>query len=138
MAETLASPPALQDNPTLYINNLSQAVKRRVLKEELAALFAPFGEVVDVHLRKAMRMRGQAFVVMASPEAAGRAMASLQGTVLHDRPMVAPRALTRRTSTAPAPSPTSPSRATAGPSRAPATSASPPPPARPSAAPRCS
>ncbi|ELP87249.1 U2 small nuclear ribonucleoprotein B'', putative [Entamoeba invadens IP1] len=72
---------------TLYINNLTQAFKPSKLKAHLTKLFSPFGVVLTVQVRKARAMRGQAFVVYNSMDAAEHAFLSLQDNSLFGRPM---------------------------------------------------
>jgi len=42
-------------------------------------LFSQFGEILEIHAKKNIKMRGQAFIVFRDVEAANRAMHSLQG-----------------------------------------------------------
>lgn len=68
----------------LFVGNLSYEVGEQDLRE----LFASVGEVTSVHIvtdRQTGRPRGFAFVEMASGEAAGQAVAQLNGRELHGR-----------------------------------------------------
>ena len=73
---------------TLYINNLNQSIKLREIKSKLTPLFSMYGNVLSVEVRKALRMRGQAFVVFDKVESAQTALEKLQNHVLFERPMV--------------------------------------------------
>jgi RNA recognition motif-containing protein len=67
----------------IYVGNLPYSVTR----EQLADLFAPFGEVADVHVvsdRQTGRPKGFAFVEM-DDAGAQKAMSQLNGSVLDDR-----------------------------------------------------
>lgn len=65
-------------NAKLYVGNLSYSAT----KEEIAELFAGFGEVTDVHV---LEGKGFGFVQMSTEEAANDALAQLNGTVFKGR-----------------------------------------------------
>lgn len=50
--------PLLPKNPTLYLQNLNERVKLPDLKNALYQLFSNYGEVVEVHAKTNIRMRG--------------------------------------------------------------------------------
>lgn len=81
-------PPPTEPNQTLYIHNLHDKKSKKMLKEELFRLFAPYGVIREIHVKKALKMRGQAFVVFRDLKAAEMALKELQGHVLFGRPMV--------------------------------------------------
>ncbi|HTQ85449.1 MAG TPA: RNA-binding protein [Candidatus Solibacter sp.] len=63
---------------SLFVGNLNFQTS----EADLRALFEPFGEIQRVHMatdRETGRARGFAFVEMASDEAAGKAIAALDG-----------------------------------------------------------
>jgi RNA recognition motif-containing protein len=71
---------------SIFVGNLPF----RAEQEDVAELFAPFGEVVSCSLpleRDTGRKRGFAFVEMADPEAETRAIDGLQGAELMGRPL---------------------------------------------------
>ncbi|SBO44103.1 RNA-binding protein [Cyanobium sp. NIES-981] len=71
---------------SIFVGNLPF----RAEQEDVAELFAPFGEVVNCALpleRDTGRKRGFAFVEMADPEAESRAIEALQGSELMGRPL---------------------------------------------------
>ncbi len=71
---------------SIFVGNLPF----RAEKEDVAELFAPYGEVVNCSLpleRDSGRKRGFAFVEMADPETEGRAIDGLQGAELMGRPL---------------------------------------------------
>ncbi|KAJ1637562.1 hypothetical protein T492DRAFT_950668 [Pavlovales sp. CCMP2436] len=70
---------AQSQGATVYVRNLNERVKLDAMKAALRTAFAPFGEVVDVNMRTAFRMRGQAFVSLESVEAAVKAVATMAG-----------------------------------------------------------
>jgi len=58
------------------------------LRKALYYLFSQYGRVVDVVALKTMKMRGQAFIVYREITEATKAMRSLQGFPLFDKPIV--------------------------------------------------
>lgn len=74
-----------EPNETIYIRNLNEDVPLSNLKATLTNLFGLFGKVVAVQAQKSVRMRGQAFVTMATPQAAATALQELQGFMLYGR-----------------------------------------------------
>jgi hypothetical protein len=71
---------------TLHVGNLSYDVSAASLRQ----LFAEFGDVSDVDLqmdRATGRVRGRAFVTMATEAAARSALAQLNGALLDGRPL---------------------------------------------------
>lgn len=71
---------------SIFVGNLPF----RAEQEDVAELFAPYGEVVTCSLpleRDTGRKRGFAFVEMADPEMESRAIEALQGAELMGRPL---------------------------------------------------
>ena len=79
--------PLLPKNPTLYIQNLNERVKIPDLKNALYQLFSNYGEVVEVHAKQNIRMRGQAFVVYHDEDAAEQAIQRLRGYIFMGKPL---------------------------------------------------
>jgi RNA recognition motif-containing protein len=84
---------------SIFVGNLPF----RAEQEDVAELFAPFGEVVTCSLpleRDTGRKRGFAFVEMADPAMESRAIEALQGAELMGRPLrinkAEPRGMTPR------------------------------------------
>ena len=57
------------------------------LKNALYQLFSNYGEVVEVHAKTNIRMRGQAFVVFQDEESAEAAIGALRGYLFFGKPM---------------------------------------------------
>jgi RNA recognition motif-containing protein len=79
----------------LYVGNLSYDST----PDSLRAAFAEHGEVTDVHIvmdRDSGRSRGFAFVTMATPEQAARAIAKMNGALVDGRPVRVNEAEPRR------------------------------------------
>ena len=74
-------------NPTLYLQNLNERVKIPDLKNAIFQLFSNYGEVVEVHAKQNIRMRGQAFVIYKDEDAAETALQTLRGFVFFGKPM---------------------------------------------------
>ncbi len=83
MEETLNEP-----NPTVYVQNLNERVKIPDLKNALYQLFSNYGEVVEVHAKRNIKMRGQAFVIFNDEESAESAIKALRGYVFFSKPLV--------------------------------------------------
>lgn len=82
-------------NNRLYVGNLSF----HTTEDTLQRAFAEFGEVADVKLvidRETGRSRGFAFVEMATPDAAEKAAAQMNGAMLDGRPLRVNEAEQRR------------------------------------------
>lgn len=73
--------------PTIYINNLNDKVKKEELKKSLYAIFSQFGEILEIVAAKNMRARGQAFVVFKDINSASNALRSMQGFPFYEKPM---------------------------------------------------
>lgn len=70
----------------LFVGNLSFSTT----EESLMSAFSEFGEVVEARLmteRETGRSRGFAFVEMATPEAAAKAIEEMNGAMLDGRPL---------------------------------------------------
>ena len=98
-AAAAAAAPAGGDTPpcqTLYIQNLTEKVKKAPLKKSLFACFSPFGRVIDLVHCRSNALRGQAWVVFGDVASATAAMAKLQSFPLFDKPMVRQKSLPLR------------------------------------------
>jgi len=70
----------------LYVGNLSF----HATNETVRAVFAPFGEITDVHVvseRDTGQSRGFGFVTMGTEQDAKKAMAELNGAMVDGRPL---------------------------------------------------
>ena len=74
LAQKFKDEPLSNPNPTIYVQNLNERVKISDLKNALYQLFSHYGEVIEAHAKKNIRMRGQAFVVMQDEETAEAAI----------------------------------------------------------------
>ncbi|ODV92357.1 hypothetical protein CANCADRAFT_85611 [Tortispora caseinolytica NRRL Y-17796] len=72
---------------TLYIRNLNVKLGVQDFKESLNTIFSAFGPVLEVSVKKNIRMRGQAFVSFAHSEDADQALNEMQGFPLFGQPM---------------------------------------------------
>jgi len=80
-------PIELPPNNSIYINNISEKIKIQTLLTELQAIFEQFGNILEIHAKKNLRMRGQAFIVFEEVESAQKAVNSMQGFPFHDKKM---------------------------------------------------
>lgn len=67
-------------NPKIFVGNLPYSTRQ----ETIAEMFAAYGTVTDCYKPE---QKGFAFVTMASPEEAEKAMEALQGQMCEGRPM---------------------------------------------------
>ena len=81
-AEPLQKPCA-----TVYVQNLNERIKIADIKDSLFQLFSNVGEVHEVHAKKNIKMRGQAFVVAADEEAAETMIKDLRGHMFYGKPL---------------------------------------------------
>jgi RNA recognition motif-containing protein len=84
-------------NSRLFVGNLSFNTTEEALRDA----FAEFGEIVEAKLvteRDTGRSRGFAFVEMASPDAAQKAIEEMNGALLDGRPLRVNLAEARRDS----------------------------------------
>jgi len=73
--------------PTIYVNNINDKVKKEELKKSLYAIFSQFGEILEIVAAKNLRARGQAFVVFKDVNSASNALRSMQGFPFYEKPM---------------------------------------------------
>ena len=69
------------------MQNINERVKLVDLKNSLFQLFSSYGEVHEVHAKKNIRQRGQAYVVMKDPETAEKAIKTLRGYPFFGKPL---------------------------------------------------
>jgi RNA recognition motif-containing protein len=90
----MRSPPQAEDpkrqdeqkNSTIYVQNLNEKVHLVELKNSLFQLFSNIGvDVLEVHAKKNIKMRGQAFVVCGSEEQAEAAIKQLRGNIFYGK-----------------------------------------------------
>lgn len=79
------NPPPTTPRRTLYVHNLNEKIKLDVMKKSLEAIFSPFGEILEISIKKNLKMRGQAFVVMKDVESATRAMNVINGFAFYNK-----------------------------------------------------
>ena len=68
--QSIKDEPLNEPNPTVYLQNLNERIKIPELKNSLFQLFSHYGEIVEVHCKRNIKMRGQAFVVYNDEESA--------------------------------------------------------------------
>ncbi len=85
----------LLPNQTLYVNNLNEKIKvdgiiksYLELKQAVFHLFAQYGEILEVHAKKTLKLRGQVFIVFKDLNAASSAKHALNGSILFGKDMV--------------------------------------------------
>ncbi|SBT33836.1 U2 small nuclear ribonucleoprotein B'', putative [Plasmodium ovale wallikeri] len=68
-------------NQTLYVNNLEEKININDLKYLLYEFFCPYGNILDVVLKKSNKLRGQAFVVFSNIASSTLAYKNLKGKI---------------------------------------------------------
>ncbi len=71
-------------NPTLYVNNINEKIKGDKLRNGLRQVF---GQARRISVRKSLALRGQAFVVFDSTEAAQAALDKAKGFNFYGAPL---------------------------------------------------
>ena len=74
-------------NHTIYVHNLNEKVTTLELKRSLYGVFKRFGKILDIQARKTYFLRGQAWIIFDSIEAAKNAVVQMQGFPLFDKSM---------------------------------------------------
>ncbi len=72
---------------TVYVNNLNEKVGVEELKKAIAHVFKQFGTVLEVQANKAIKRRGQAWVVFEEVNSAEKCIKDMQGFNFYDKPM---------------------------------------------------
>eukprot|EP00462_Mataza_sp_D1_P020757 CAMPEP_0175139408 /NCGR_PEP_ID=MMETSP0087-20121206/10883_1 /TAXON_ID=136419 /ORGANISM="Unknown Unknown, Strain D1" /LENGTH=228 /DNA_ID=CAMNT_0016422409 /DNA_START=41 /DNA_END=727 /DNA_ORIENTATION=+ len=70
---------SIPPNPTIYLSNLNEKLKKDVLKQQLYLMFSTFGNVLEIHVYRTDKLRGQAWVVYDSLAGATKALRESQG-----------------------------------------------------------
>ena len=74
-------------NATVYVQNLNERVKIPDLKNSLFQMFSQVGEVHEVHAKRNIKMRGQAFVVTPDENVAEGMIKELRGRFFFGKPL---------------------------------------------------
>ena len=74
-------------NSTVYVQNINERVKIPDLKNSLFQLFSNVGEVHEVHAKRNIKARGQAFIVAPDETIAEQMIKELRGTVFYGKPL---------------------------------------------------
>lgn len=77
-----------QPNPTLYIKNIDWKIKKNLLRRALYTLFSRYGKVLEIIALRKDGLRGQAFVIMDSVQAATAALQKEQGFTFFGKDLV--------------------------------------------------
>eukprot|EP00344_Euplotes_crassus_P004554 CAMPEP_0197004468 /NCGR_PEP_ID=MMETSP1380-20130617/23136_1 /TAXON_ID=5936 /ORGANISM="Euplotes crassus, Strain CT5" /LENGTH=238 /DNA_ID=CAMNT_0042423265 /DNA_START=1 /DNA_END=718 /DNA_ORIENTATION=- len=78
---------AIQPNQTLYIRNLNEKIKKDDMQHSLFHLFGLYGDILEITVKKNLKMKGQAFVVFSSVDNAQKAQHDLQGHTFFEKKM---------------------------------------------------
>lgn len=75
-------------NRTIYVQNINERASCAMLRYDLQRIFEDYGCIQQIVAKRNLRLRGQAFIVFDSVDAAKRALESQQGRPLYGKPMV--------------------------------------------------
>jgi RNA recognition motif-containing protein len=78
-----------EGSQTIYLNNLPDKMKKLRLRRQLYNLCTKFGTLLDVIVHPGNKMRGQAWIVYSSSDAAAKAIPKLNGYSFFDKPIKA-------------------------------------------------
>ncbi len=70
-------PPLETPSQTIYVNHINQKIKPNVLKEHLQTIFSKYGTILELHVRKSYKTRGQAWVTYENMDDAKKAIDNL-------------------------------------------------------------
>lgn len=75
-------------NHTLYIQNLNEKAKPSEVKRILTSMLEKYGTILDIIVKRRLKLRGQAFVIFDNEGSAVRALHAAQGRYMFDKPMI--------------------------------------------------
>uniref|UniRef100_A0A8C4QMD5 RRM domain-containing protein n=1 Tax=Eptatretus burgeri TaxID=7764 RepID=A0A8C4QMD5_EPTBU len=64
---------------TIYLNRLNEKINLNEMRKALFAVFSQFGEILDVVMRKRLKLRGQAFIAFRHQESATNSLRTMYG-----------------------------------------------------------
>ena len=85
--EKLYEAEPLPKNNTVYMKNLNTQIKLLVMKQSIENVFSQYGKILEVHMKKNFRLRGQAFIVFDSEESADKAIKTMDGAIFFQKPL---------------------------------------------------
>eukprot|EP00696_Hemimastix_kukwesjijk_P017174 gnl/Hemi2/5756_TR1980_c0_g2_i1.p2 gnl/Hemi2/5756_TR1980_c0_g2~~gnl/Hemi2/5756_TR1980_c0_g2_i1.p2 ORF type:complete len:248 (+),score=92.06 gnl/Hemi2/5756_TR1980_c0_g2_i1:57-800(+) len=77
------APPGV--NNTLFVNNISEKIKKKEIQSGLLGVFGQFGAILAVHVNRHWSSRGQAWIVFKDLGAASAAITKMQGFPFFDK-----------------------------------------------------
>lgn len=80
-------PDSSKSHHTLYVNNINDLISRNKITYVLNHLFSQFGLVVEIRIRKSLKMKGQAFVTYQEQCSCEKAIEKLQGRSVFKKPI---------------------------------------------------
>lgn len=79
--------PSIPPNQTVYVKNLNDRINIKIMRVTLRDLFSKFGTIIDLIALTSFWRKGQAFIVYDSVDSATKAIAEMQGYMLHGHAM---------------------------------------------------
>lgn len=74
-------------NPSLYVQNLNEKIKKEELKKSLYHVFSQFGNILDIQCKKTLALRGQAWIIYEDLGSATKALREMQGFSFYSKAM---------------------------------------------------
>ena len=87
LLEKIRNEPMGKPNATVYVQNLNERIKISDIKNGLFQLFSQHGEVHEVHAKRNIKQRGQAFVVSPDEAIAETMIKELRGSIFYGKPL---------------------------------------------------
>ena len=78
----------LQPNKTLYVKNIDWKIKKPLLRRALYSLFSRHGKILEIVALRRDGLRGQAWIIMDSVQAATAALQAEQGFTFFNKDLV--------------------------------------------------
>jgi len=83
----MSSTQDIAPNQTIYVHNLNEKIKKDELKKSLYHVFSQFGNILEIHAAKTLKLRGQAWVVFDDLSGATKALREMQNFNFYGKPM---------------------------------------------------
>lgn len=71
----------------IYVNNLSERLKKPELVQNLYYAFSQFGQILEVHAQRSRTLRGQAWILFEKIDSATQAVRGMNGFMFFGKPM---------------------------------------------------
>ena len=87
IVEKLYESEPLPKTNTVYMKNLNTRIKLDIMKQSIENVFSQYGKILEVHMKKNFKLRGQAFIVYESEESAEKAIKTMDSAIFFQKPL---------------------------------------------------